>query len=98
MNIVTGWTLPLLIEGAVAVSGATPGRFGSGSAAALMVTASCGVVGLAILVFDYLAAITVVVMLCLGYNLFKVSSKFISIPMCMYTRFYSLNSWIFYVH
>jgi hypothetical protein len=32
----------------------------------------------AVLVVDYLAAITVAVMLCLGYNLFKVSSKFIS--------------------
>jgi hypothetical protein len=82
--------LALLTEGAVAVSGATPGHFGSSSAAAVLVTASCasyGVVGLAVLVFHYLAAITVVVMLCLCYSLFKVSSKFISISMCMFTRF-----------
>jgi hypothetical protein len=89
MNIATGWTLPLL-TGAVAVSRAMLGLFGSGSAAVVLVTASCtscGVVGLAVLVVDYLAAITVAVMLCLGYNLFKVSSKFISIPMCMFTGF-----------
>jgi hypothetical protein len=51
MNIDTGWTLPLLTEGAVAVSEATPGRFGSGAAAAVLVTASyvsCGVVGMAV--------------------------------------------------
>jgi hypothetical protein len=81
MNIATGWTFPLLTEGAVAVSRAMPGCFGSGSAAAVLVTASrtsCGVVGLAVLVVDYLAVIMVAVMLCLGYNLFKVSSKFIS--------------------
>jgi hypothetical protein len=52
MNIATGWTFPLLTEGAVAVSGAMPGRLGSGAASAVvLVTASyvsCGVVGMAV--------------------------------------------------
>jgi hypothetical protein len=66
MNIATGW-MPLL-KGAVAVSGTTPGHFVSGSAAVVLVTPSCvsyGVLGLVVLVLDYLAATTVAVMLCL---------------------------------
>jgi hypothetical protein len=67
MNIATGW-MPLLKEGAVAVSGTTHGHFVSGSAAVVLVTASCisyGVLGLVVLVLDYLAATTVAMMLCL---------------------------------
>jgi hypothetical protein len=48
MDIATGWTLPLLREGAVAVPGATPGCFGSGAADVLFTASygSLGVVGM----------------------------------------------------
>jgi hypothetical protein len=60
MNILTGWNLPLLTEGAVAVLGATAGRFGF-----------CAVVGPSGPHLQLSITTAVTVMLCLGYNLLR---------------------------